>query len=88
MYKGDACEPMYSLRSDGTVSDGTEDQEPSFFQEYKFKLENIYSRFYTQRARDIARQRQETAAWFYNKLYNEVTASYENGQKILEEKLL
>ncbi len=88
MYKGGACEPMYSLRPDGTVSDGTEDQEPSFFQEYKFKLENIYSRFYTQRARDIALQRQETAAWFYNKLYNEVTASYENGEKILEEKLL
>lgn len=37
-YKGQLGEPLYSLNKEGQVSDGTQDSQPSFFQEYKFKL--------------------------------------------------
>lgn len=51
LYKGHLSEPLYSLLPDGTISDGTafygRDREPSFFQEYKRKLEKVYSHFYT-----------------------------------------
>lgn len=49
LYKGQMSEPLYSLDDKGNVSDGSNDTEVSFFQEYKYKLENIYSKFYTRR---------------------------------------
>lgn len=84
IYKGIVAEPIYSMRPDGTVSDGTEDAQPSFFQEYKYKLENLYSHFYTQKAKEIASKRQQNAVAFYNSLYGEVSASYQNGRSSLD----
>ena len=43
MYKGDMAEPLYHLLPGGEISDGTEDLGPSFFREYKFKLEKLYN---------------------------------------------
>ena len=63
----------------GTVSNGENDTTPSFFQEYKYKLEKVYSNFYTEEAKMIARERQDSAIAFYDSLYGEVKASYENG---------
>lgn len=79
LYKGIVSEPLYSVLPDGTVSTGENDTEPSFFQEYKYKLENLYSLFYTERAAAIARERQHIAVKFYNSLYQEVNSSYQNG---------
>jgi uncharacterized protein len=64
LYRADGVEPLYSV-SDGTVSDGSGDTEPSFFQEYKFKLEKLYGKFYTKRAEEIAKERRASAAAFY-----------------------
>lgn len=83
VYQGAMCEPLYSLTSDGRVSDGTDDKTPSFFQEYKFKLEKIYSRFYTDRGKKIAEERRKTAESFYNNMLREVTSSYDNGIDLL-----
>ena len=47
LYKGIVSEPLYSLLPNGEVSTGENDITPSFFQEYKYKLENLYSNFYT-----------------------------------------
>lgn len=79
LYKGIVSEPLYSVMPDGTVSSGENDTAPSFFQEYKYKLENLYSKFYTTKAAAIARERQHTAVEFYNRLYQEVNSSYQNG---------
>ncbi|MCM1303673.1 MAG: HD domain-containing protein [Lachnospiraceae bacterium] len=90
LYKGIVAEPLYSLLPDGSVSTGEKDAMPSFFQEYKYKLENLYSHFYTERAAAIARERQHIAVAFYNSLYQEVNAAYRNGTRelndLLEEK--
>lgn len=83
VYKGQVSEPLYTLRPDGQVSAGENDEQPSFFQEYKYKLENIYSHFYTVRGKELAAQRQKAAVDFYENMLGEVAASYENGIKNL-----
>lgn len=85
VYKGRVAQPLYTLREDGQVSDGEGDGKPSFFQEYKYKLEGIYSGFYTARGAEIAKQRQEAAVAFYENMLKEVSSSYQNGKKSLQE---
>ena len=80
IYKGIVSEPIYSVLPNGMVSNGENDDKPSFFQEYKYKLEKIYSDFYTAKGMEIAKERQKTAITFYNNLYEEVKSSYENGK--------
>lgn len=84
VYKGIVSEPLYSLLPDGSVSDGEGDTTPSFFQEYKYKLENIYSKFFTKKAAEMAAERRHAAVDFYNSLLKEVKDSYKNGQACLE----
>ena len=84
LYKGQVGDPLYSLNVDGLVSDGSRDSEPSFFQEYKYKLEGVYDKFFTARGRDIALERQQSAVSFYESMLTEVQDSYENGQALLK----
>lgn len=86
-YKGQTGEPLYSRNSMGEVSDGSKDTTPSFFQEYKYKLEGLYSKFYTERGKEIALQRQHTTVSFYENMLQEVASSYHSGMKHLSEKL-
>ena len=79
LYKGIVSEPLYSVLPHGDVSTGEHDSTPPFFQEYKYKLENLYSGFYTEKAAAIAKERQGIAVAFYNKLYQEINTSYKNG---------
>lgn len=83
-YKGIVGEPLYSVLPDGEISDGTGDETPSFFQEYKYKLEKLYDCFYTRRANEIAKVRQQTAVSFYNDMVKEVGDSYSRGLKLLK----
>ncbi|MDE5697739.1 MAG: HD domain-containing protein [Lachnospiraceae bacterium] len=87
IYKGAVSEPLYSVSSGGEVLTGENDTAPSFFQEYKYKLEKLYSHFYTGRAEEIAKDRQQSAIDFYNALYHEVSTPYQNGRKELEKRL-
>ena len=41
-YQGTIAAPMYSRTADGTISNGEGDTVPSFFREYKFKLEKLF----------------------------------------------
>lgn len=83
MYRGAVGEPLYTLNSDGTVSDGSNTDEPSFFREYHFKLKNIYGRFFTERGGEIALGRQRAAEDFYNALLSESKCSEERGRELL-----
>lgn len=87
IYKGIVSEPLYSLLPDGSVSDGTKDSEPSFLQEYKYKLEKVYDNFYTDRAAEIAAGRAQIAADFYRCLYREAQTAYENGREELQKRI-
>lgn len=85
IYKGQVSEPLYSLLPNGQVSSGEQDRQPSFFQEYKYKLEGLYSQFYTKRGREIAGHRQAAAQTFYNSIVREVSEAYAHGKTRLEE---
>lgn len=82
LYKGQVSEPLY-VEHEGEVSKGTVSGEVSFFQEYKYKLENIYGRFFTRRGAEIAATRRHSAEVFYNSLYEEVTEFYQSGRERL-----
>lgn len=86
-YKGQAGEPLYTLDASGFVSDGTADKTPSFFQEYKLKLEKLYDKFYTERGKQIAKERQLAAVSFYDSMCKEVQESYKTGKSLLSDKI-
>ena len=83
-YKGHKGQPLYSLRPDGQISDGDGDTDPSFFQEYRFKLEKLYDRFHTARARQLAEGRRASAVAFYQSMLAEVSDSRRLGQALLD----
>ncbi|MBS6643012.1 MAG: HD domain-containing protein [Clostridiaceae bacterium] len=85
LYHGHLSEPLYTFLPDGSVSDGTSDNTASFFQEYKRKLEGLYSKFYTTRGTELAGERQEAAIAFYNSLFDEVNETYHMGKLLLDE---
>lgn len=72
LHQSHAAEPLYSLTKDGEVSDGTNDLEPSFLQEYKFKLEKLYDRFHTKHGLLLAQKRKIAAKNFYDTLLSEI----------------
>jgi uncharacterized protein len=84
VYKGTVSDPLYTRNPDGGISDGTEGEASSFFREYKFKLEKLYDRFYTEKGRELALQRKQTAEQFYESLYNEVSAFDRIGNDLLK----
>lgn len=83
LYLGQVDEPLYRLTEDGQVSDGTDDKQISFFQEYKYKLEGLYGRFHTRRGAELAAGRREAAEAFYHAILAEVRESYETGNTLL-----
>lgn len=87
-YKGQVSEPLYTLDAAGQVSTGEKDSTPSFFHEYKYKLEKIYDNFYTDRGRMLALEHQPAAAYFYEHILAEVTAAYQTGTDELLRHLL
>lgn len=87
IYDGQVGEPLYTLGFDGQVLDGQGDAAPSFFHEYRFKLEKLYGRFYTARAAQIAAQRRLAAEQFYHNLLDEVRGAYRLGADLLKDEL-
>lgn len=85
MYKAGVGDPLYTLGDDGMPSSGDGDEKHSFFQEYHYKLKNLYDKFFTERGRQIAEIRRSAAAAFYNSLKNEVEQAYSNGKALLSE---
>jgi len=75
-YGGEMGEPLYTLGSDGLPAPGAVEDAPSFFQEYKRKLERLYDRFYTARGLALARERQKAAEAFRDALWAEVDKAY------------
>ena len=83
LYEGQVREPLYVLDDDGNIIiDGGGAEISSFFQEYNYKLKNIYNSFYTKRAKEIASERQKITIDFYNTLHDEITSNNDNGRII------
>jgi uncharacterized protein len=78
-YIAQVSEPIYSVDKNGTILDGTSDKNHSFFHEYKYKLEKLYDKFYTNRGTEIAKERQHSAIGFYTSMLKEVQDCYSKG---------
>lgn len=83
LYAGQVSAPLYSRGTNGEILDGTGETTPSFFREYKFKLEKIYDHFYTKRGRELALERKQAAEAFYEAMLREVRESQAAGENIL-----
>lgn len=83
-YQGIVGQPLYRTDERGYVSEGTEDTEHSFMKEYNYKLKNLYDKFFTARAREIAAGRREAAQVYYESLLSELSDTYETGRGLLE----
>jgi len=81
IYEGQVTEPLYILDEKGCIlTDGVGGEEPSsFFQEYNYKLQKVYDVLYTNRAKEIAAIRRETAVRFYTGLFGEITQNHHAG---------
>jgi uncharacterized domain HDIG len=86
-YKGIVAEPLYYVNEDGNVLDGVKDQQSSFFQEYNWKLKNVYDKFYTDRAKEIAKGRRRASIDFYENMYCEVNSIHKTGLQLLNQEL-
>ena len=76
-YNAYLGEPLYNLDENRNVLKGEDDEGVSFFQEYKFKLEKVYSKLQTQKGKEIAEKRRKSAEAFYNSMLSEVSKTYE-----------
>lgn len=83
LYQGAMAEPLYLVREDGSVSDGSGDLEETFFREYKEKLEKLYDQFYTAGGKEMAAERRKAAEEFYQSLLREASSVRETGIKLL-----
>lgn len=86
-YKGIVAEPLYYVDKHGNVLDGEEDEKPSFFHEYNWKLKNVYDKFFTNRAKAIAEGRRRASIDFYESMYNEVKSIHQIGLQLLNDEL-
>ncbi len=84
LYAGQVSAPLYSRNAEGEILDGTGETIPSFFREYKFKLETLYDRFYTKMGRELALQRKQAAVDFYNAMLWEARESHAAGNETLQ----
>lgn len=87
VYNGIISQPLYYTDESGKVLNGLNDEIPSFFHEYHWKLKNIYDEFYTERARSFAEARRKASIEFYENIYKEVCTAHQNGLVLLNGKL-
>ena len=87
IYQGTVCAPLYTRNPDSSISNGRGEEKESFFQEYCFKLEKLYDRFYTMQGKELALQRKQAAVSFYENLYREVRELDDQGKQELEQYL-
>ena len=87
-YNGALGEPIYATAPDGTILDGSgEDEGDSYFREHCFKLSRVYDRFLTAAGARMAAERREAAERFYRDVLREVRTTVQAGQKAMEDAL-
>jgi uncharacterized protein len=84
MYKGIVGNNIYEIK-DGKICFGeNKDDKETFLTEYNFKLKNLYDKFYTKEASEMAKNQKECAQSFYNNLVDQITGIYKSKEIINE----
>jgi uncharacterized protein len=84
MYKGIVGNNLYEI-NDGKIcfSENKNDKE-TFLKEYNFKLKNLYGKFYTKEANEMAKTQKEYAQLYYNNLVDQIIGIYKSKEIINE----
>jgi uncharacterized protein len=84
MYKGIVGNNLYEIK-DGKIRFGeNKDDKETFLTEYNFKLKNLYDKFYTKEASEMAKSQKESAQSFYNNLVDQIMGIYKSKEIINE----
>ena len=84
MYKGTVGGKLYEIKNGEICFGENKNDEETFFKEYNIKLKNLYNKFYTKEAEEIAKVQKEYAQLFYDKLVEQIEETY-NSKEILNE---
>ena len=83
LYDGHIRNKIYTLKNGKICYGESKCDEETFLKEYNFKLKNLYDKFYTEEARELAHKHKEHAQYFYDKLVEEINNAYKS-KDILE----
>jgi len=84
MYKGTVGNNLYGVKNDKICFGNKNEDEETFLKEYNFKLRNLYNKFYTEEAMEIAKNQKEYAQMFYDKLVEQIMDIYRTKEIINE----
>lgn len=84
LYHGQAGDPLYMVDADGRVSDGKHDTVCNYFYEYHGMIARIEESMLTEKGRELARQRAQTARDMYERALTEVRHSHADGKMRLD----
>lgn len=76
-------EPFYLVGADGLPTKGHKTEGPSLLREYDRKLKKMEDKFYTKKARKIARKRQKTMDRWFCEFKKEINKGYNKGTALL-----
>ena len=82
-YGAEIEEPLYKVDGEGMPLPGLKEEEQSLFKEYKQKLCQMDTLFFTKEAKRIGAKRQKTMDFYFRKLKNEVDEGYDTGKNLL-----
>lgn len=84
LFGGQIEESLYLVNEDRLPTEGLPTEEASLFREYNRKLNKLFLKLYTEKAKEIGKEQQKTMDLYFMNLFAEVNRNYANGKKILD----
>jgi uncharacterized protein len=84
MYKGIVGNNTYELKYGKICFGENKNDSETFLKEYNYKLKNLYDKFYTKEATEMAKSQKECAQLFYNNLVDQIMGIYKSNEIINE----
>ena len=76
LYKGTLGGKLYEMKNGELCFGESKNDEDTFFREFNFKLKNLYEKFYTKEAEEMAQSQKNSAIFFYDSLVKQITETY------------
>ncbi|MCT4618843.1 MAG: HD domain-containing protein [Marinisporobacter sp.] len=84
LFGGQIKEPLYLVGEDRLPTKGLPSEGASLFREYNRKLNKLFLKLYTEKAKEIGREQQKTMDLYFVNLFKEVNRNYSNSKKLMD----
>ncbi|MCY6485514.1 HD domain-containing protein [Clostridium aestuarii] len=84
LFGGQIEEPLYLVGDDRLPTKGLPSEEASLFREYNRKLNKLFLKLNTEKAKEIGIEQQKTMDSYFMNLFKEVNRNYSNGKKLMD----